>query len=291
MTQIFANALVSAAGYLLVGIGFSLVYTTGRFFHIAHGIVFTAGAYATYVLRVNAGLPLLVAILGGIIISTLLGVAIETVIYRPLRRRRATAATLLLASLGAYVGMQAIVVLLFGSGTQTFRLSSPVEGMNLVGARVTSVQIATVLAALASFIMMGLTLARSRIGKAIRAVASDPDLADAYGIKSDFVILIVFAVASALAGIAAVLISADSDISPAMGFRILLMAMIAVVVGGIGSPYGIALGAVTLALLQHLAAWWLSSRWQDAIAYTVLLIFLLLKPQGLFGGPMRKITV
>jgi branched-chain amino acid transport system permease protein len=131
VTQILANALVSAAGYLLVGIGFSLVYTTGRFFHFAHGIVFTIGAYATFVLRVRAGLPLPGAILGGILTSTLFGVAIEASIYRPLRKRQSTAVTLLLASLGAYVGMQAIVVLLFGSGTQTFRVGSPPEGLSV----------------------------------------------------------------------------------------------------------------------------------------------------------------
>jgi branched-chain amino acid transport system permease protein len=137
---------------------------------------------------------------------------------------------------------------------------------------------------------MGLILARSRIGKAIRAVADDPDLAGAYGLNSDFVILIASAIAAALAGIAAVLVSADSDMSPAMGFRILLMAMIAVVVGGVGSTGGIALGAITIALLQHLGAWWLSSRWQDAIAYAVLLVFLLLRPQGFLGRPLKRVT-
>jgi branched-chain amino acid transport system permease protein len=289
--QVVANAIVTAAGYLLVGIGFSLVYSTGRFFHIAHGVVLTMGAYATLVLSVNAQLPLAVAIFGGILVSTLLGLAIEAAVYRPLRGREATPTTLLIASLGVYVGLQAFIAMLFGFGTRTFGTGNPTEGINLFGARVTPVQIATVATAAGLVIGTHVVLGHSRIGKAIRAIGSDPELANAYGIHSNRVMLCVIGIASALVGVAAAFLAADSDMYPAMGFRVLLMAMIAAIVGGARNLYGIALGAITMALLQHFTAWWFSSRWQDAIAYATLLVFLLIRPQGFIGRPLRRAAI
>ena len=288
MTQVLANALVSTAGYLIVGIGLSLVYTTCRFFHIAHGVVFTAAAYATYLLRVSVGLPLALAVVGGLFISTLLGVAIETSVYRPLRKRAAGGASVLLASLGVYTAIQACLTLAFGSGTRTFRIDGPAEGMCFLGARVTDVQLATVLLALALFALTVIAASRTRIGSSLRAVGSNPQLAVVCGLSPDRVMLVAMAVASALAGVAGILVSADSGMTPTMGFRLLLMAMIAMIAGGGGSLYGIALGSVILATLQHLSSWWISSRWQDAIAFGFLLLLLSLRADGCLRKPRMR---
>jgi branched-chain amino acid transport system permease protein len=291
MIQIFANTLITAAGYLLVAIGFSLIYTTGRFFSIAHGIILTFGAYAMFIFRINFGAPLWLAISNGILISTLLGLAIEATIYRPLRNRHATPATLLIASLGVYVALQAFIAFVLGSGTRTFNIDDPTEGVNLLGARVTPVQIAMVLSAATLLIITDLVLMKSRIGKTVRAVASDPNLAEVFGINCNHVMLFVSGIASLLAGVAAAFLSANYSIYPAMGFRVLLMAMIAVIVGGMRNFYGIAFGAIALSLLQNFTAWWISSRWQDAIAYTVMVLILLLRPQGILGKPIKRVIV
>jgi len=144
MNQVLANALVSAASYLLVGLGFSLIYVCARFFHFAHGAVVTAGAYASFVFSVWAGLPFWIAVPGGVLTATVLAMGMEFTIYRPLRRRAATPATLLLASLGIYVVMQAIVTLVFGAGTQTFRAGRVPEGIPLLGIRLTLPQMVAV---------------------------------------------------------------------------------------------------------------------------------------------------
>ncbi len=288
MTQSLANALIAAAGYLLVGLGFSLIYTTARVFHFAHGMVLTVGAYVTFALNIQGDLPLSVSIIGGIATSTLLGGGIECVVYRPLRERRASDAVLLLASIGIYVALQAVVALWFGAGTQTFRSGNVPEGHQLLGIWITAPQFAMIGVGLASWVLIALLLQETRLGKTLRAVACDPDLAVTRGLESNRIIFTAFLIGSALAGTSAVLLAWDTDISPTMGLKPLLMSLIAVIIGGVGNYWGIGVGAILLGLTQHLSAWWLSSKWQDAIAFAILVAFLALRPQGFFGKALRK---
>lgn len=291
MTQILVNAMISAATYLLVGIGFSLIYTTSRFFHFAHGMILTLGAYACFTLAEWAGVPPWVAILGGVGASALGGVAVFYGVHRPLRRRGASPAILLLASLGLYVALQAVVSLLYGSGTRTFRAGVIPEGLQVIGTHVTIPQIVTVLVSVLCCIAIWLFLRKTQTGRAVRAVACDPVLAETQGISQDRVELAVFTLGSVLAGIAAILLAYNSDLTPTMGFRVLLMGMIAVIIGGVGSIPGAALGSLLLGLVQHFSAWWISSQWQDAIVFVLLIVFLLIRPQGFLGKPMRGWTV
>jgi branched-chain amino acid transport system permease protein len=290
MTQVLVNAIVAAAEYLMVGIGFALIYSATRFFHFAHGIVITAGAYTTFLLKVWLGLPLWAAAIGGIIVSAVLGGMMELSIYRPLRQRAASAGVLLLASLGIYVALQAVVVLMFGSGTQTLRAGNPPEGLPILGARITPIQIMIILVSAVFCLLTWLLLGRTRIGKKLRAVACDQDLAQACGVNSGSVIMAAFLLGSSLAGMAGMLLALDGDMTPALGFQLLLMGMLAVIVGGVGSIPGVALGAVLLGLTQNLSAWWLSSKWEDAIVFTILILFLLLRPQGFLGKPLGKVA-
>jgi len=291
MSQVIVNAIVSAAGYLLVGLGFALIYSTTRFFHFAHGIVVTAGAYVAFALTAWLGLPLWTAMFGGIIASALLGGIIELSVYRPLRTRAASAGILLLASLGAYVALQAVIVIAFGSGTQTLRAGNVPEALPILGARITIPQIATIVVSSVCCLFVWLLLTRTQIGKMLRAVACDHDLAQVCGIRGESVIMAAFLLGSSLAGLAGVLLALDGDMTPAMGFQLLLMGMLAVIVGGIDSIPGAALGAVLLGLTQNLSAWWLSSKWEDAIVFAILILFLLLRPQGFLGKPLGKVTV
>lgn len=254
-------------------------------------MVLTIGAYAALTLRVWIGLPLWVSLLGGIAASTVLGMGIEFGIYRPLRKSRASSTSLLLASLGIYVALQACVSLVFGSGTQTFRLGSIPAVVSVLSARVTVPQIGMVITSAACWLLIWLLVEKTTLGTQIRAVASDPELTEAYGLNRDRIIVAVVCIGSALAGIAAIFLAYDTDMTPVMGFRVLLMGMVAVIIGGIGSIPGIAAGALLVGFAQHLGAWWISSAWTDPIVFLILILFLLVKPQGFFGKPLRKITV
>lgn len=289
--QLVLNGLIAGSVYALIALGFGLIYGTTRFFHFAHGAIYTCGAYFTYLFAAWLGLPLAVSIALAILCTSFLGVLIELGIYRPLRRHDATSLVLLLASLGIFIVLQNVISLVFGDDTKMLRGGLVQEGLEILGARITPIQLTIIAVSAALFIVSSLILKYTKIGKAVRAVANDPELAQVSGIESDRVILFTFAVGSGLAAVAAILISFDVDMNPTMGFNALLMGVVAVIIGGVGSLPGAALGGLLLGLAQHLGVWPIGSQWQDAIAFVILLIFLLFRPSGFFGRKVTKVEV
>jgi branched-chain amino acid transport system permease protein len=216
---------------------------------------------------------------------------IELLIYKPLRRKGTTPLILLLASLGIYIVLQNIISMTFGDDTKTLRSGIVREGLEFLGGRITPIQITIILVSILLLIACSALMKYTKIGTAMRAVASDPDLAVISGIDSDRVILFTFALGSALAGVAAILVSFDIDMTPTMGMNALMMGVVAVIIGGVGSIPGAALGGYLLAFAQNFGVWKISSQWQDAIAFIILLIFLLFRPYGFFGKKIRKVEV
>ena len=291
MNQIIVNGFVSTSEYLVIALGFALIYGTVRFFHFAHGVVFTAGAYLTFLFKAWFGFPIFFSIVVAIVLSTSLGCLIESFIYRPLRHKGSSPLVLLLASLGIYIVLQNIVSMVFGDDTKTIRSGMVEEGINILGARITPIQITTIAVSLFLLVCCFFFLKYTKMGQAMRAVANDPELARVSGIESDRVILSTFALGSALAGIAGILVALDVDMTPTMGMNALLMGVVAVIIGGVGSIPGVALGALLLGMAQHLGAWNVGSQWQEAIAFVILLIFLLFRPQGFLGKKVKTATL
>lgn len=289
--QLIANGVVAAAGFLLIGLSFAVIYQASKFFHFAHGIVYACGAYVAYTLAASIRTPMWMAIAGAVFAAMLLGMGIEAAIYRPLRRKKASSLILLVASLGIYIVLQNVVSLLFGDETKSIRTWPVREGWHFLGARITPVQVIIIASAAVLFLGVLVLLKWTRMGNAIRAVSDDPELALISGINVNNVILFTFGIGSALAGIAGILVSLDVDMTPTMGMRALLMGVVAVIIGGRNSIPGVALGALLLGMAQHLGTWQISSKWQDAIAFVILLIFLLVRPQGFFGKKMRTAHV
>ena len=198
---------------------------------------------------------------------------------------------LLLASLGMYIVLQNAISMVFGDDTKSIRSGEVKEGLNVFGTRITPIQIVIIATSIILVIAVALFLKWSKMGKAMRAVANDPELASSSGIDSNRVILWTFAIGSALAGIAGILVALDVDMTPTMGMNALMMGVVAVIIGGVGSIPGVALGALLLGLAQHLGVWKISSQWQDAIAFIILFIFLLFKPEGFLGKKVKKTKV
>jgi branched-chain amino acid transport system permease protein len=280
--QIIINILISGSIFLLIALSFSLIYEVTRFFHFAHAVVFTSGAYFAFLFHILFGFPLYTSIPLSLVFACLIGCMMEVLVYKPLRKRGATSIILLLASLGLYIVMQNLISMIFGDDTKSIRTWPVVEGHEVLGARIASI---VFVALVAGF------LALAKTGKAMRAVANNKELANISGINSDKIILISFALGSTLAGIAGILVALDVDVTPTMGMNALMMGVVAMIVGGVGSIWGIALGALLLALAQNLGVWYISSQWQDAIAFAILLIFLLFKPEGFFGKKVKKAEV
>ena len=276
---------------MLVAIGISFIYKSTRFFHFAHGAIYTAGAYLTFLFNNWLGLPLSYSIALAIILSAILGCMMEVCLFRPLRHKKASPLILILASLGIYIVLQNAISLVFSDATKTIQSGAVEEGINIFGARITPIQIAIICVSISLIVIVALFLRWSKMGKAMRAVANDAELANISGINSDRVILWTFSIGSGLAGIAGILISFDLDMTPTMGMNALLIGVVAVIIGGVGSILGVVLGALLLALAQQVGIWYLSSQWQDAIAFVVLFMFLLYRPQGFFGKSIKKATI
>jgi branched-chain amino acid transport system permease protein len=286
--QLLLNGVIAGSIYSLVALGFALIYETTRFFHFAHGAVYTIGAYFAYLFFVQLGFDRWLAFPFACVATMLLGVALEVGIYRPMRNRKATDLTLLIASLGLYIVLQNVISMVWGDDTKTMRTGEVVEGHAVLGARITNIQIAIIATTLVLITLISLILTRTKFGKALRALANDPELARLSGINSDRYIMYAFAIGSFLAAVAAIMISFDTDMTPTMGFNALVMGVIAVIVGGIGSLPGAALGGLLIGLAQNLGVWQLPSKWQDTIAYVVLILFLLFRPYGILGKKPQK---
>ena len=289
--QITTNAAIAASLYLLVALSFVVIFKATRFFHFAHGIVFTAGAYLTLISKNWLGMSPLFSFISGIAFCTILGCLMDLCIYRPLRKKGSSELILLLASLGIYVFLQNTISMVFGDETRSVRTGVVQEGYNVLGARITGIQVVTIFVSAVLVTSLWGFLKFSKMGKAVRAVACDPKLADISGIDSGRVILWAFGIGSALAGVAGILVALDVDMTPTMGMHALMMGVVVVIIGGVRSIGGIVLGAMLLGMAQHFGAWFIGSQWQDAIAFVILVVFLLVRPEGFMGKKVKSATV
>lgn len=285
VAQVAVNGLVAGGMYALVAVGYSLVYGVMRLINFAHGDVAMAGAYAAFFLagaatmspgRLAAGL----AAAAGC--SALLGLAIERVVYRPLRPAPRLQA--LIAAIGVALALQSAVLLTAGASIRALALAGP-PVWEIGPLLVTPAQVLILVAAMALLALVQWVIGRTPLGADIRAVADNLLLAHSLGIDIDRVMRWVFALGSALAGVAGLLAALEIQLVPTMGFSLGMKAFAAVVLGGIGSLPGAILGSFVIGLAEHFAAWFISSVWKETVAYLVLILTLLLRPSGLLGPP------
>jgi branched-subunit amino acid ABC-type transport system permease component len=291
MTQLIVNIILSFSIFLLVGYSFTLTYYPTRFFHIAHAITITFSAYFTYLFSHQLHFPIALSIPLAILSATAVGMLSEIALYKPLRKRNASSMIIMIASLGLYTLLQNVISMLWGDDTKSIRTGEIKVGNEFFGAYITDIQIITILVCLALFLACVFFMKYSRIGRNIRAVASNPELSNIVGINSNRIILWSFGIGSALAAVAGILIAFDTDMTPTMGFNWLLYGVVAMIIGGVGSNWGLVGGALLLATTQHLAAYYIGSQWMDAVAYIILILFLIGKPLGFSGKRLKKIEI
>jgi branched-chain amino acid transport system permease protein len=286
--QIVANGLIAGVIYALIALGFSIIYKTVRFFHLAHGAPYIGGAYAVY-----ACLTLLPARLGigtwfialpvGIAVAAGLGVGIDRGIYYPLRSRKASNLIFLLASFGILIFVQNLVTLAYGNRIIILNPGIVKEGWRFLRVLITPIQVLIVAASILTFGLCWWIVAKTRLGRAIRAVADDRVGASVCGINPERTTMWAVLIGSALAGVAGILISLETNLEPTMGFNAILKGIIASIIGGIGSIPGALVGGIFLGLVENIGIAFIPAGWKDAIAFAVLILFLLLRPQGIFG--------
>lgn len=286
-TQLFLNAIVNAAIYSLLAVGFGLVYRSLRFFHIAFGAVYVVSSYGVIAVMSTVGFPPYLSVLMGLLIGLAAGLLMEKGVYLPLEKIGASSAVFFIASLGIYIVAVNLVALFFGNDVKV--LSSGIEpSMSLGWLVLTKMQLVQFFA---GWTIIGVTWAiirKNNFMRGIWAMGETPDLIRVLGLPYENMRSLILVLSSLFAGIASLLVALDVGIDPHVGMNALLTGAVAVLVGGVETYWGWIGGAVLLAILQGLAVWQFSAKWNDLLTFGALVFTLLFRPQGLFSPKKRR---
>ncbi len=282
--QLLVNGLETGCALGVVAISFSLVYATTKIFHVAHAGIYTMGGYLAWWL-VTRGVPSLVALLLAVAACTAAGALIQNQLYARLERRRATHLVILIASLGTLAVMQNIIAAVFTPNILQFPLPWAANVVALGGSvRLTWAQLLTIAVSLAAYAGLMWFAHHTILGKRIRAVASNPFLAQITRLQPQSTYVIVVAIASAIVALPGVLVPLDLGLQPYGGITPLLTATIAMIAGGVGSITGAFTLSIVIAELQNLSLLVMPGEWSIGITFFIFVIFMLFRPTGLFAA-------
>jgi branched-chain amino acid transport system permease protein len=282
------NGLSLGSIYALIALGYTMVYGVLRLINFAHGDVYMLGAYTGYYLsrKLQGSEPSLVSALlvmaGSMLTCAVIGMLIERLAYRPVRR--ASRLTLLITAIGVSLFIENGAQLVFGPDPKFFPSLAPRADFRFGHVRITSEQLTVIVLSFLLMLALRFFILKTRTGKAMRAVSFNLDAAKLMGISTDGIISVTFALGSALAAAAGVLIGMQiPKIDPLMGIQYGLKAFVAAVLGGIGNIPGAVLGGLLIGTSEVMVVGYLSSSYRDAIAFGILILVLLLRPQGILG--------
>jgi branched-chain amino acid transport system permease protein len=281
--QLLINGLIAGAIYSLVSSGFSLIYSICKFVHFAHGVVITLSGYFLYFLFSKLGLNFWLSVILSIIFASLLGFLTDKVVYKQLRKRKASNTILLMSSVALLIFFESLILILFGADVKTIGYIKISKGIEIFNAIITPLQIVIIIVSLILLILLFLFMKKTKLGKAMRAVADNKDVAEALGISAEKIYSRSFIIGSLIAGIAGILVGLEQNLEPTMGTNLMIKGFTAAIIGGIGSVPGSILGSFLLGLVENFGIWFLPSGYKDAIAFIILFIFLLFRPQGILG--------
>lgn len=276
------NGLALGSVYAIGAVGLTLVYGILKLVNFAHGDFLTFGAYMAYVVNVTWGVPLIFGIFAAIALTALLGVFFERAMWGPMRARKAGQLQLLLMSIGLAFVIRYVIQYIWGPEIRTLDVNT-FATVEFLGLRVGRTELIVIIVGFVVLIAIGLLLRYSLLGKRMRALSDNLDLAETAGIDTSRVILYTWIFAGGLAGLAGVMAGAVTDVRPELGFALLLPIFAAVVLGGIGDAFGALVGGIVLGLVIEWSTLFIDFRWKTAIGFLVLIIVLVVRPQGIFG--------
>jgi branched-chain amino acid transport system permease protein len=286
--QQLINGIALGSIYALIALGYAMVYGILNFINFAHGEVFMLGAFSGYYLAALFGISepgvvgFIIVLLCSMAVTAMVGVAIEKIAYKPLRR--ATKLTVLITAIGVSLFLQYMGQLIFGASPRSFPTLLDNVKINLGGISIGSNQVIVILLSIVLMLALTFIVMKTKMGTAIRAISNNMTAASLMGINLNMAISFTFVLGSSLAGAAGILYGLNyPSIEPLMGLLPGIKAFVAAVLGGIGSFFGAAIGGLILGIIETLTVGYISPTFRDAIAFGILIIILLFKPQGLFG--------
>lgn len=283
------NGISLGSVYAIIALGYTMVYGIAKMLNFAHGDVIMIGAYISFCVTQYLKLPAWLSVLAAMFVCTLLGMTIERLAYKPLRS--APSLAVLITAIGMSYLLQNLALLIWGSNPKSFTSIISFGPVRLFDGQliISDVAIVTVLACI--LIMLALTwfTGKTRMGKAMRAVSEDKGAAQLMGVNVNRTISVTFAIGSALAAIAGVLLcSAYPTLMPTTGSMPGIKAFTAAVFGGIGSIPGAMLGGILLGIIEIFGKSYISTELGDVIVFAILIVILLVKPAGLLGKKIRE---
>ena len=283
------NGISLGSVYAIIALGYTMVYGIARMLNFAHGDIIMVGGFTVFTIVTTMGGSPVVGILASVVVCTVLGVTIERVAYRPLRD--ASPLAVLITAIGVSYLLQNVALLIFGSNARQFTSVITVPALKLAGGKlsISSVTIVTILSCIVIMAALMAFINKTKMGQAMLAVSEDRGAATLMGINVNRTISVTFAIGSALAAVAGVLLcSAYPSLSPYTGSMPGIKAFVAAVFGGIGSIPGAFIGGILLGIIENLAKAYISSQLSDAIVFSVLIIVLLVRPTGILGKKMTE---
>ena len=284
MTYLFQsilNGILAGCIYALFAMGLTLIYGVLNFINFAHGEIIMWSAYFLFLLMVKPfELPLAVALAPSLFLAALLGMGMDRVVFRPLRQ--ANRLTLLIAALGLSFFLRNGAQLFWGAEIRTYGFEIK-RGLRFLGISLTINQVAIILTSLLCVLLVYLLFYRSRLGKSMRAVSDNLELARIMGIDSKRAIMTAWVMASVLAGAGGILLALDTNLHPEMGLINLVKAFAATLLGGVGNLWGALLGGLVIGLAENLGVLVISTGYKDAIAFGIMVLMLLIRPSVIIG--------
>ena len=287
--QYLINGISIGAVYAIIALGYTMVYGIAKMLNFAHGDVIMVGAYISFCVTNYLGLPAIVSILAAMVVCTVLGIVIEGLAYKPARGTSSLA--VLITAIGVSYFLQNAAQLIWTSNSKNFTSVVTMEPIRLFDGQLLITGEVLLTICVSVLVMIGLTLftGKTRTGKAMRAVAEDRAAAQLMGINVNRTISMTFAIGSALAAVAGILMcSTIKTLMPTTGSMPGIRAFTAAVFGGIGSIPGAMLGGILLGIIETLSKAYISPQFSDAIVFSVLIVILLVKPAGLLGKQIQE---
>jgi neutral amino acid transport system permease protein len=282
VAQTGLNGLSLGSIYALGAVGLTLVYGILKLVNFAHGDFLTFGAYMAYLVNVTWGMPLVIGVFWAMIATAGLGLLLERVLWRPMRAKHAGFLQLILMTIGLAFLLRAIIQWFWSTDVRVLDVDST-STVEFLGLRIGQTQLIVVIVGIVVLVGIGLMLRLTLLGKRMRALSDDLELAETAGIDTGRVITYTWIFAGALAGLAGVLAAATTDLKPEMGFELLLPIFAAVILGGIGDAFGALAAGLVIGVMTEWSTLVIDARWKTAVGFVVLIVVLVMRPQGIFG--------
>ncbi len=283
MLQLVINGIVVGSIIALAAIGLSMTYGILNFANFAHGDFLALGAYLAFLFSVVLGTNFLTACVAAVVITAFVAVLCDLVIWKRMRTKGASPVALIIISIGLALFIRNFIIFLWGPAIKRYDL--PVKrGMELGSVVITENQIAVIIVALVCMFLVHYLLKKTSIGKAMRALSDNIDLAKVSGIDVDRVVRYTWAIGMALAAVGGILYGLLTNINPNMGWFLLIPMFSAAILGGIGNPYGAMAGGIIIGLAQELSTAIFPTEYKLAISFVIMIAVLLVRPQGIMGS-------